>query len=138
MASRHICPKCGSKRFIVTAHVTQDWVVDEVGTWIATSEDCVEVTHKPDDDDVWNCANCGDEAIVAKKRPPETTFVEDALVMELALFAGNMWGKEEILIENYDDLKSTIDDVLYDLYENGSQEDAFVAFERLLLERYRR
>ena len=27
MAKR--CPKCGGKNFIVTAHVTQEWLVDE-------------------------------------------------------------------------------------------------------------
>lgn len=53
------CPKCGAMSFYVTAHVTQDWVVDENGDWIRTEDDCVEVTHFPNDDDVWDCANCG-------------------------------------------------------------------------------
>lgn len=53
------CPKCGAMSFYVTAHVTQDWVVDENGDWIRTEDDCIEVTHFPNDDDVWDCANCG-------------------------------------------------------------------------------
>lgn len=53
------CPKCGAMSFYATVHVTQDWVVDENGDWIRTENDCVEVTHFPNDDDVWDCANCG-------------------------------------------------------------------------------
>ena len=54
-----ICPKCGGKKFIVTAHVTQDWIVDEDGCYIETVEPCGEVTHHPDGDDLWTCCNCG-------------------------------------------------------------------------------
>ena len=65
----HVCPKCGAKAFSVTAHVTQDWVVDENGDFIKCENDCVEVTHRPDDEDVWSCYNCdwsgaGQEAVV--------------------------------------------------------------------------
>ena len=56
------CPKCGYERFLVTAHVTQDWEVDEYGNWIQTTNDCVEVTHTPDDDDIFECAQCGYDA----------------------------------------------------------------------------
>ena len=54
-----ICPKCGGKKFIVTAHVTQDWIIDENGCYIETIEPCVDVTHYPDEDDLWTCFNCG-------------------------------------------------------------------------------
>lgn len=64
MASKHICPKCGGKVFHATAHVTQDWEVDEWGTHSKTLNECVEVTHSPDDDDVWTCAVCGEEAVI--------------------------------------------------------------------------
>ena len=56
---RKRCPKCGCERFFVTAHVTQDWEVDEYGHWISTIDDCVEVTHFPDEDDNWECVMCG-------------------------------------------------------------------------------
>ena len=71
MASKHICPDCGCTRFQVTAHVTQGWLVDEVGEFIACSAECDEVIHEPDDDDVWTCDNCGAEAIIVKEEMEE-------------------------------------------------------------------
>lgn len=56
---KYRCPKCGAESFIVTAHVAQDWKVDSMGTFLECMDECVEVTHQPDDDDMWNCANCG-------------------------------------------------------------------------------
>ena len=56
------CPKCGNKTFSVTAHVTQDWVVDEYGNFNSAITECVEVTHKPDDSDIWGCMKCGHSA----------------------------------------------------------------------------
>ena len=56
------CPKCGNNKFYVTAHVTQDWLVDEDGDYIKTVEDCVEVTHFADSEDVWTCSKCSYEA----------------------------------------------------------------------------
>ena len=57
-----ICPKCGGREFFVTAHVTQEWLVDENGNYMSTIDDCQEVTHSPDDEDLWECADCGYEA----------------------------------------------------------------------------
>lgn len=55
-----ICPKCGGKRFIVPAHVVQDWVVDENGNYIDVSEDsCPTILHYPDNNDTWECEKCG-------------------------------------------------------------------------------
>ena len=53
------CPKCGCNQFLVTAHVTQDWEVDGNADFIKAVNDCVDVTHKPDDEDLWECNNCG-------------------------------------------------------------------------------
>ena len=53
------CPKCGNTKFIVTAHVTQDWLVDGDGNYLETLSECEEVTHRPDDEDVWICSKCG-------------------------------------------------------------------------------
>ena len=50
------CPKCGNTKFSVTAHVTQDWIVDKFGNFDSVITDCVEVTHKPDDDDISGAA----------------------------------------------------------------------------------
>ena len=59
---RKMCPKCGSGVFYVTAHVTQDWLVDDNGDFIECVYDCVEVTHHADDDDQWECVKCGHNA----------------------------------------------------------------------------
>ena len=54
-----MCPVCGGKRFVVTAHVTQDWVVDGNENYLKTIEDCVDITHRPDNEDIWECYECG-------------------------------------------------------------------------------
>lgn len=56
---RKICPRCGNDTFLVTAHVTQDWLVDADGNFIEEKKACVDVTHRPDNDDIWACAECG-------------------------------------------------------------------------------
>lgn len=56
------CPKCGGKKFVVTAHVTQEWIVDENESYIRTLEDCVDITHHPVNDDIWECFECGHSA----------------------------------------------------------------------------
>lgn len=53
------CPKCGGNRFCATAHITQDWELDEYGIFEETVNDCVEVVHFPDAEDLWNCRKCG-------------------------------------------------------------------------------
>ena len=52
------CPKCGAKTFYVTAHVTQDWKVNAYEDYVETMDDCVEVTHFANDEDLWECAGC--------------------------------------------------------------------------------
>lgn len=56
------CPKCGCKEFYVTAHVAQDWLVDGDGFFIQTENECAYVIHRPDEADVWQCADCGYDA----------------------------------------------------------------------------
>lgn len=58
----HICPKCGGRNFIVSAHVVQGWRVDAGGDYLETTEECIEVTHSPDDEDIWVCDDCGFDA----------------------------------------------------------------------------
>lgn len=53
------CPKCGGEKFLVSPHVVQDWIVDKDGEFIECREECVEVSHKPDDTDLWECCSCG-------------------------------------------------------------------------------
>lgn len=60
---KRICPKCGNNTFITTAHVMQDWLVDAEGNYLETSNDCVQVDHKPNPDNTWSCGRCGAEAV---------------------------------------------------------------------------
>lgn len=60
------CPKDRThKQFIATAHVTQDWIVNEEGDFLDLfSEDGNgTVTHYPDRHDLYQCADCNTEAI---------------------------------------------------------------------------
>ena len=57
------CPKDPEHdEFHITAHVAQGWAVDGKGNWISTIDDCSQVIHGPDKDDLWICAICGAEA----------------------------------------------------------------------------
>ena len=60
------CPKCGGTRFDVTAHVAQDWMVDENGNFMRELDSCSAVLHTPDDDDIWECHECGHSAAGAE------------------------------------------------------------------------
>lgn len=55
---KYRCPVCGAESFEVIAHVTQDWKIDCNGTFLEALNECVEVTHYPDEDDIWTCGNC--------------------------------------------------------------------------------
>lgn len=63
MNSKYRCPACGAESFEVTAHVTQDWKIDCNGTFLESLNECVEVTHYPDENDIWDCADCGFSAV---------------------------------------------------------------------------
>jgi hypothetical protein len=63
-----ICPKSvNHKRFSVVAHVAQEWIVDEHGTFIKSEDECTSVVHTPDKDDVWVCWECGTAATVKEE-----------------------------------------------------------------------
>ena len=59
----HICPRCGGGRFIVSARVTQDWVVNEYGNFEEELNMRTQVEESPDDDDIWQCEKCGYDAL---------------------------------------------------------------------------
>ena len=56
---KHICPVCGNEKFHATAHVTQTWLVDAKGSFVEEVTSCDEVTHQPNDEDIWHCTSCG-------------------------------------------------------------------------------
>ena len=64
--TRHICLNCGCKNFITSAAVVQDWIVDENGNFIAIHETLNTIIAKPDDDNIWTCRDCGEEAILQR------------------------------------------------------------------------
>lgn len=53
------CPNCGYERFITVAHVIQKWLVDKDGDFEEVVSEWIEVTHKPNDYNVWPCFHCG-------------------------------------------------------------------------------
>jgi hypothetical protein len=60
-----VCPNNENhKEFITTAHVMQDWKVDDEGNWIETIDASVQTSHKPDPDNIWTCSVCNKEAKV--------------------------------------------------------------------------
>ena len=62
---RAVCTKDESHdKFITTAHVTQSWVVDDGGEFLEElSTD--DTTHGPNPQNIWVCAECGEEAKVS-------------------------------------------------------------------------
>jgi hypothetical protein len=59
-----ICPNNENhKKFNTTAHVVQEWVVDESGNFLEELS-TLETTHPPTIDNVWYCSECGAEAEV--------------------------------------------------------------------------
>jgi hypothetical protein len=60
------CPKNPDhKKFITTAHVCQDWVVDPEGNFLEEApSNQNEVTHRPCRENIWTCWDCGEQAIV--------------------------------------------------------------------------
>ena len=56
-----ICPKNPKhKRFSTTAHVAQEWLVDEHGEFLSLIDGCLDTTHKPDPGNIWYCCECED------------------------------------------------------------------------------
>lgn len=55
------------KRFYTTAHVMEEWLVDENGNYIEVSQESMEVVHGANPGNVWICHDCGAVAIVLDK-----------------------------------------------------------------------
>lgn len=61
------CPKNPKhNRFSTTAHVMQDWIIDNDGEFIRCLDQCVEVDQGPEKGNSFTCMvrGCGEEAIV--------------------------------------------------------------------------
>lgn len=60
-----VCPNNKEhKEFITSAHVMQDWKVDEQGNFLAVTDESVQTSHGPNPDNTWTCVACGAEAKV--------------------------------------------------------------------------
>lgn len=102
------CPKCGGKRFNATAHVTQDWELDEFGTFKKSLNDCVEVTHSPDHDDIWDCVKCGFSApgrefITGSTEEKPARLIESRVaecVYDISLMAQHMIEEHRIVVDD--------------------------------------
>lgn len=56
---RAVCPNDPShKRFLTTAHVMEEWIVDSKGDFVELVGS-IETTHGPSRDNLWTCAECG-------------------------------------------------------------------------------
>ena len=52
------------KSFSVSAHIAQEWEVDEKGEFKSVLTECLDTVHRPDSNDLYTCNECGTEAIV--------------------------------------------------------------------------
>ena len=107
------CPNCGSEEFFVTAHVTQDWLVDKHGEFVQVENDCVEVTHQPKNDDLWICADCGYDAAGEKFEVKEETMycvdLRDKLTHEtyMTIFKSDSHDEAWDVANNYNEIQTT-------------------------------
>ena len=60
------------KLFVTGAAVYQLWIVDQNGEWIETLDDSVGVYARPNTENIWECLECGAEAV-----PYELRLVEN-------------------------------------------------------------
>lgn len=64
MATKATCPRNGNhNRFITTAHVMQEWIVDASGNFLEEVT-TLEVVHGPDRGNQWTCAECGASGLI--------------------------------------------------------------------------
>ena len=66
-----ICPNNPKhKEFMTTAHEMHDWKVNGNGDFI-DDMGCIEVSAKPNIDNIWTCTSCGAEAVEAAEMKKE-------------------------------------------------------------------
>lgn len=59
-----VCPNGCDAGFSTTAHVMPLWKVDAQGNFQEILEDCLQVTHVPEYENVWECTKCSAEGKV--------------------------------------------------------------------------
>lgn len=121
MKSKHICPRCGGKEFFTTAHVAQEWKVDEEGNFLECTDGCIDVDADPDDDNIWICTKCGAEGVLSKDA--DLSNFKDELVFPdgTKAYVNGTWLHEQCARLADSDDQGIIDA----LYENLSEEDGY-------------
>lgn len=61
-----VCPNGCNANFITSAHVMQEWEVNAFGEFQEVVSDCLQVTHPPDQCNLWICSICGAEGVLVK------------------------------------------------------------------------
>lgn len=73
----HVCPKLCGEALTTTAHVMQEWEVDAEGKFMDVITDCLETSHGPDNDNIWTCKKCGEEALLVDAEKYELFYKDD-------------------------------------------------------------
>lgn len=111
------CPKCGCGRFYVTAIVAQRWMMDSDGDVMDVVTDCEEVSHKPNDTDIWQCADCGYRAVGEEFNTDDNNKkLEDLLVFMLQdIYKEKGEAGVAKFAQNYGCSQSAVQDILHRL-----------------------
>lgn len=62
-----VCPNDPNhKRFVTVGHVSQDWLVDQSGSFVEQVGPDLEVVADVDEGNTWTCNECGADAVFEK------------------------------------------------------------------------
>lgn len=136
------CPKCGGKEFFASAHVVQDWELDAYGNFSKCVDDCIEVTHYPDREDVWDCKTCGysgagETFITTKDKADEICLCE--CVFGLSALAEQMLSAERVDVDAQNFFHHVLNwsrEFVESFWEHDDYEDAIVEFGRQKIGEY--
>ena len=66
-----ICPRDSNHKFFTTtAVICQDWLVDGEGNFQEVREECTEIFARPQIENIWECDECGEEAVDRSPNEP--------------------------------------------------------------------
>lgn len=63
-----VCPNGCDSNFSTVGHVMQEWEVNAYGEFVSVIDDCIQITHGANRDNIWTCRNCGAEGIIENIR----------------------------------------------------------------------
>ena len=56
------------KTFSTTAHVMQEWKVDDEGHFVECLTECLQITHNPHIDNLWHCCECDNDGVTTQAK----------------------------------------------------------------------